>query len=253
MMRVVIFSALVVLSVFHFSSAAFPIPQPKQEQVASKIAFIQIKANQGIVEAQYLYGLLLLSGKLIAQDVELGTYWLTQAAEQDHNKAQRFMADMAFDGQFFPRNLALAEKWYLRLNDPWAHFRLGFIYAVGGTGIKRDCGLAVEQFLRAGDETAKSNAVWVMATCPDDEHRNGAAAVELGEQLYQTNPASPTILDNLAAAYAAKGEFNKAIMLQHQAIEALTSQQDIEELDEFRQRLNSYQQHKPIREVISLP
>nr|WP_312018410.1 sel1 repeat family protein [Parashewanella spongiae] len=221
--------------------------------MASKIAFIQVKAEQGRAEAQYLYGLLLMSGRIIERDIGLGVHWLTLAAQQGHKKAQRFIADIAFDGKLVPRDLKLAEKWYLEQGTQWSHFRLGFIYAAGGDGIERNCGKAIKQFLQSEDELSKSNAVWVMATCPDAEYRNGERAVELGKQLYLSNPTSLTIIDNLAAAYAELGEFKTAIELQTKAIAFVKEEQKSDLSNELKQRLALYQKHQAVREVIVLP
>ncbi|MBE8167200.1 MAG: sel1 repeat family protein [Shewanella sp.] len=246
-------SSVLSLVLLSLPSLAFPTPQPKEEKVASKIAFIQVKAEQGEVEAQYLYGLLLMSGRIIEKNTYLGMKWLVAAAEHNHKKAQRFIADLSFDGKLVARDLKLAEKWYLTQNTQWSHFRLGFIYAAGGDGVERHCGKAIKQFLMAADELSKSNAVWVMATCPDAKYRNGKRAIELGQQLYQSNPTSPTVIDNLAAAYAENGEFKTAIELQTKAIAFSASQRKDNLSSGLKQRLASYQKHQPVREVIALP
>ncbi len=121
---------------FSATSYGFPIPQPKAEVAAGHIATVQVSAAQNSPQAQYLYGLLLLSGRIINKDAGQGLYWLTKAAEPGHKKSQKTVADLAFEGRLIPRDPVTAEKWYSELGNSRAHFRLGFIYAAGGDGVK---------------------------------------------------------------------------------------------------------------------
>ena len=237
---------------FSATSYGFPTPQPQAEIVASRIATIQVSAGQNSPEAQYLYGLLLLSGRIIDKDTEKGVYWLTKAAENGHKKAQKTIADLAFEGKLIPRDLVAAKKWYMKLDNSWAHFRLGFIYAAGGDGIKQNCGKAVDEFLKAGDFSARNNAVWILSTCPVAKYRNAKKAISIADQLIKQSPNDFSVLDNLAAAYAEYGEFDKAVSYQQKAIN-LSRKNNNKNTAALIKRLKLYQQGQPYREVISLP
>lgn len=232
---------------------AFSIPQPAAELAASKFVHIQVKAAQGDADAQFLLGLMYLSGRFVTQEVPSGLHWITLAAEQQHEKAQQTLADLSFEGQLIPRDLVMAERWYQAMSQQgnrWAQFRLGFIYASGGDGVQRNCGKAVEQFSQVGDDTALGNVAWILATCPEAEYRDGNRAVELSLQLLKVNENDPTNLDNLAAAYAEVGDFSAAISTQHKAIEALKMSPEITKTDEFMQRLQTYEQKRAYRETL---
>ncbi|WP_445773738.1 sel1 repeat family protein [Shewanella sp.] len=248
-------ACLLVLSTLSFSSNAFYVPPTAESQAASKLVHIQIKAKQGDTDAQFLLGLMYLSGRFVAQNTESGLYWVSQAATQDHVKAQQTLADLAFEGKLFPRNLALAEKWYLVMaeqGDKWANFRLGFIYSAGGDGVIRNCGKAMGQFNAAGDAISLGNVAWILATCPEAEYRDGSRAVSISLKLLEQNQNDPTVLDNLAAGYAEIGDFNSAIDAQKKAIEALKQNPEIARSDEFIMRLKQYQNKQAYREVIPL-
>ncbi|WP_133407852.1 tetratricopeptide repeat protein [Parashewanella tropica] len=247
------FFAFLLSAVFSTSLFAFPIPQPEQERVLTRVAMIQLNAAQGNKDAEYAYGLLLLSGKYLPKDVNTGFEWLKKAADHGHEKAQKTVADLAFDGKFIKRDLSLAQKWYSKNSSPYTHFRLGFIYAVGGDGIKRNCTKAADEFLLAGDKNAKSNAVWVWSTCPDKNARNAKQAIKLGLELYKRYPNDFIVLDNLAAAYAEAGEFDKAVNYQRQAIANLQKTKEKTDLDGLIKRLSLYQNKQPYREVLELP
>jgi|TARA_R110002126_G_scaffold105860_8_gene240368 tetratricopeptide (TPR) repeat protein len=235
---------------------AFVIPPSIQSQAATKLVNIQIKAKQGNADAQFLLGLMYLSGRFVIQDTEQGLYWINLAAQQQHIKAQQTLADLAFEGhKLFPRDLALAEKWYLKMieqGDKWAHFRLGFIYSAGGDGVARNCGKAMEQFLAAGDAVSMGNVAWILATCPEAEYRDGSRAVSMSLKLLENNKNDPTVLDNLAAGYAELGDFTAAIDTQKKAIDALKDNPEIVRSDEFILRLEQYKNKQAYREVIPL-
>ncbi len=234
---------------------AFSLPQPAEEVAASKLAHIQVLASQGDADAQFLLALMYLTGRNLEQEISSGLYWLSLAAEQQHDKAQQTLADLSFEGKMVKRDLAVAERWYKVLGERgnrWAQFRLGFIYAAGGDGITRHCGKAVEQFSLVGDELALGNAAWILATCPEAKYRNGNRALELSQQLLKLNANDPTHLDNLAAAYAEVGDFKAAVSTQQKAIAAILQTNEAAKVDEFRRRLQGYQQKRAYRESLRL-
>ncbi|WP_394205910.1 sel1 repeat family protein [Shewanella waksmanii] len=237
------------------SVQAFSLPQPENEVKASKLAHIEVRANHGDAEAEFLLGLMYLSGRFVTADRDLGLAWMQRAAEQGHEKAQQTLADLTFEGNIVSRNLAMAERWYLSLSEQgskWAEFRLGFIYAAGGKGVERNCGKAVERFNAVGDDVSLGNVAWILATCPEAEYRDGNKAVEIAQSLVKLNEQDPTNLDNLAAAYAELGDFQLAVKTQQKAIDALKQTAEINRSDEFEARLQTYQAKQPYREVIPL-
>ncbi|MFQ6372581.1 tetratricopeptide repeat protein [Shewanella sp. YIC-542] len=236
---------------------AFSIPQPQQASIASKVAHIQLNAADGVAGAQYLLGLMYLSGRFVEEDKPLGISWLQKSASANNVTAQKTLADLAFEGKLIKRDLTLAAHWYGQLaqkDDRWARFRLGFIYAAGGDGIRRHCGKAVQYFTAAGDDVSLGNAAWVLATCPEAQFRDGEKARQLAASLLAHNRQDPTNLDNLAAAYAELGDFRAAVKTQQQAIAALGGDKGDadDKAGEFRLRLQDYLQHKPYREVLPL-
>ncbi|MEQ1828952.1 MAG: tetratricopeptide repeat protein [Pirellula sp.] len=86
------------------------------------------------------------------------------------------------------------------------------------------------------------NAAWMMATCPDEYFRNGQTALRTAERAVQA-ASGPTaqVLDVLAAAQAASGDFVSAQSTVAEALRATTDQNLRSEL-EMRSRL--YQRKK---------
>lgn len=90
------------------------------------------------------------------------------------------------------------------------------------------------------------NAAWMMATCPDDFYRNGESALETAQKAVQlasaSAPASVQVLDVLAAAQAASGDFvsaEKTIAL------ALRSTTDASLRSELQMRSRQYLRKRP--------
>ena len=102
--------------------------------------------------------------------------------------------------------------------------------------------------LNPKDAKAYSNLAWVLATCPDERHRDGKRAIKLAEKASGIKEAAH-ILDTLAAAYAEAQRFQDAIKTQEKAIAGLQQAGKKEELiAEFQKRLESYRGNTPWRE-----
>lgn len=88
------------------------------------------------------------------------------------------------------------------------------------------------------------NAAWMMATCPDEFYRNGESALETAQKAVElaAAPTSVHVLDVLAAAQAASGDFvsaEKTIGL------ALRSTTDTSLRSELQMRGRQYQRKRP--------
>lgn len=88
------------------------------------------------------------------------------------------------------------------------------------------------------------NAAWMMATCPDEFYRNGDSALETAQIAVQlaSSPSSAQVLDVLAAAQAASGDFVSA---ERTITEALRSTMDANLRNELQMRSRQYQRKRP--------
>jgi tetratricopeptide (TPR) repeat protein len=105
-------------------------------------------------------------------------------------------------------------------------------------------GLEVEpRHMVIGNEMA-----WLMATAPDATVRNGAQAIQIGEQLVAlTNHKEFKPLDTLAAAYAEAGRFDEAITSARKALSLAESSADTKAVSQIAQRLLLYERDQPYR------
>ena len=87
-----------------------------------------------------------------------------------------------------------------------------------------------------------NNLAWILATAPDPSLRAPQEAIELAQRAARTN-AEPSVLDTLAAAYAAAGRYGEAAQTQARAIAALPPGASPLRAD-LEQRLMQYRAHQ---------
>lgn len=137
----------------------------------------------------------------------------------------------------------------LRPGDPTAHYNLGS--ALFDTrGAVREALAQWGEALRLEPNLvpALNRSARVLATGPEAALRDGARAVELGEQAEKlTSQRDPAILDTLAAAYAEAGRFDDAVRTARAALELARS--DGAMASSITARLALYEAHSPVREL----
>jgi tetratricopeptide (TPR) repeat protein len=91
---------------------------------------------------------------------------------------------------------------------------------------------------------------WILATHPDARIRNPAEAVRLAERAAErTARRQPVMLDTLAAAYAAAGDFDRAAAVAQEAMSLAVSSGPAGLSAEIAARLEIYRQKRPFRET----
>ena len=86
---------------------------------------------------------------------------------------------------------------------------------------------------------------WLLATHPDPNVLDAREAVKLAERAAElTNNQDAVIVDTLAAAYAAAGQFDRAVGAAQEALALVSKGEDSEQAKEIRQRLELYSQAK---------
>jgi tetratricopeptide (TPR) repeat protein len=93
---------------------------------------------------------------------------------------------------------------------------------------------------------ACNSKAWILATSDDPRYRDGQKAVELAGKAVNIKPTVDS-LDTMSAAYAANGQFQKAIANQIKVVELLIQQKRSEEMDPYIDRLKKYKAQQPLR------
>jgi tetratricopeptide (TPR) repeat protein len=90
-----------------------------------------------------------------------------------------------------------------------------------------------------------NDIAWILATHPDPNTRDAPKAISFAERAAElTKHQNPTILDTLAAAYAAAGRFEKAVKTAQKALDLAEAQQNSQLADSIRKQLERYKQTK---------
>ena len=85
---------------------------------------------------------------------------------------------------------------------------------------------------------------WLLATCPKDQFRDASTAIEFAQKACELSKwKNWSYMDTLAAAFAEKGDFEKAIEMESKALEMAPE----EEKSQCQQRLALYKGKKPFR------
>ncbi len=88
---------------------------------------------------------------------------------------------------------------------------------------------------------------WLLATCEEDQYRDGKTAVMLARRSCELEQHyKPSYLNVLAAAYAEVGDFSLAVELQKKVLEDAEYEKECGK--EARERLKLYEGKKPYRD-----
>ena len=113
--------------------------------------------------------------------------------------------------------------------------------------------LAIDQFRRAlaaiEDYVAMNHLAWIYSTHADDDLRNPAEALRLAQRAAElTGFNNAYVLDTLAAAQAAGGQFDRAVATCVAAMSIAKNAGESDLADQIDQRMQLYQMGKPYRE-----
>ena len=149
---------------------------------------------------------------------------------------------------------AAIELWETRLkandNDTAAHNSLGVVLIQSG-----DPRGAIKQWeqtlaIKPDDGNAENNLAWVLATYPDPTVRDGRRAVELAESATKLpGGQDPIVLRTLAAAYAERGDFPRAIEVAQRAAESARSGQNPSLAEAIETEMAEYRNGSAHREM----
>jgi len=213
---------------------------------AIEVLGIAIETEPDLEEAYYQQGeLMQLQGKLEeAASRYLRALELDPASAAAHNGLGSVLGSQGR----FEEALPYFRK-ALELNSGYAEARGNLGLALQRLGRLDEARHEFEEALRAKPDWPRSqNALArILATHPDASRRNPEEAVRLADRAAElTGYENPAILDTLAAAYAAAGQFDKAAAVAEEAIRLAT---DAALAEEIRARLSLYKSRKPYVET----
>jgi tetratricopeptide (TPR) repeat protein len=183
-------------------------------------------------------------------DYETGVSLLTQAIEQGNKTAAAYgnrgncysylgNVEAAIADFDKARDITIAGSGNQR--DPYLAYILynrGLAYQKGGKLSEAIADYESTLLVNADYPSVRNNLAWILATASDSSLRNPQKSLELILQEYQPGKSHPSLVDTVAACYAANGDFAEAVKLQEEVVR----QSDTRELNK---RLRLYKSGKP--------
>ncbi len=206
-------------------------------------------SEAGLGHAHVALAHLYLVGKGVAMDPTRAHALYSLAAAHDIPAAFTGLGHLHEAGTGTVADMVIAEQWYRRgaeAGDATAQYRLGSLLLADRAESAFEEGVHwLQRAAGAGHAAAQNTAAWILATSTRPEVRNGPLAVHLAERAVAQSEDADT-LDTLAAAWAERGDFDRATASQRQALDYLDA--DDGRQAELQQRLSSYEAGIPWRE-----
>lgn len=203
-----------------------------------------IERNPDVPEVHFNLGLALVGEGKVSEGIEE----FREAARLHRGYAEAHHAlalALVHEGRLDEALLHAQEAVKLKPADPTPRRTLGGLLERAGR-----LGEAIEHYralVRLTPESAEAlnNLAWALATNPDPTVRDGPEAVRLASAACQkTEHAIPSLIDTLAAAYAASGRFRDAVQTGERAIAAARAAGDEALAQEIAARVALYKESR---------
>jgi tetratricopeptide (TPR) repeat protein len=122
----------------------------------------------------------------------------------------------------------------------WIHVQRGDAYFIAGNFEQALVSYNVAIDLNVDSAIASNNRALILAAAPDVQLRNAPQALTDAQRANALAPGQPAYIDCLAVAYAANGDFERAVIEERRAIDLLPEGNQAV-LDDFRSRLNLFE------------
>ena len=228
-----------------------------EENRSAGVALLRQAIARDNLDAEVLLARLEYNGQLVAKAEAQALERLHRAADAGHREAQLFSVreklstEQALDDR--------AQGWLTAAADSGvadAMLLLGSLYA-DGVHFPQDDELAKRWLsaagLSSGEAETINTAAWILAVAERPTLRAPALALRLMDALMtrdEAAAANPAYLDTWAAAAAATGDFERAVLLQRRAVTAAEALEDPPYLPVLRQHLEQFEAGEPVFEAV---
>ena len=213
-------------------------------------------AALGNASAQNDLGAMLANGQGIEKNETKAVEWYRKSAEQGYALAQCNLGAMYALGRGIPKDRHKAFDFFCKSAEQGnanAQLNIGLAYQEG-LGTQKDIIQALAWYQKTAEQgyvEGRNAAAWLYATSKVAKFRNAEKALEYAKLAVEQKPDVWNFNGTLAAAYAANGQFEKAVELQEQALRLLNAdptmpQKEKEnEISNAEKRIQLYKIHKP--------
>ncbi|MGE0622308.1 MAG: hypothetical protein AB7I04_02915 [Pseudomonadales bacterium] len=230
-----------------------------EENRSSGVTLLTQATEANHPEAALFLAHLYYTGDVVTQDLARARDYYVQACQLDNDFAirsyARFLLDRTAAQPADPRILKWLET-LAKSDDAEAMLLLGNFHA-RGLGTTQSFSRAVRWYRQAvktapADASIVNEIAWTLTVSNFEELKRTKYARTIMDTLMESNVdarARPEYLDTWAAAYAANGDFDRAIELQQQALAVAEKMQFDSVLDILREHLDAFHGGKTITET----
>lgn len=231
-----------------------------EENESSGVTLLKQAAEMPHSNAAMFLGHLHYTGDVIEQDLPSARLYYVQASELDNPIAQRSYARFLLDPEAAQKADPRAADWLKGLakeqEDSEAMLLLGNLHA-RGVGVKQSFRRAVSWFKNAvrvapDDPIIVNEVAWTLTVSDLTKLKRKRYALDIMESMMTGNEEArqrPEYLDTWAAAYAANGDFERAITLQEEALAVAEREEFGEVLGVLQEHLDAFQEGLTITEL----
>jgi len=225
------------------------------DNVESGLALLKQSADLGNANALMWLGHLYTEGSHVPKDNAIALDYFKRAALTGDTRARlqyvRFLLsqdNVPFDPQ--------AHTWLVeeaKAGEPEAMLLLGNLYAKG-VGVSQSYRQALNWFKSAvttspEDVNIVNEVAWTLAVTHLEPLRKPSYALEIMDRAMNADEEArknPAYLDTWAAAYAANGNFPRAITLQQQAVDAAKDKEESDVVAVLQEHLDAFQRGQTV-------
>jgi len=219
-----------------------------EENIASGVTLLTQAADMNSAEAAVFLAHLNYAGEVVERDLDQARSYYAKAAELESVNARhsyaRFLLDPATGQSADPRIINWLDE-LTEEDDATSMLLLGNLYA-RGVGVKQSSRRAVGYFKQAvkttpADASLVNEVAWTLTVSDVDDLKRARYALRIMDKMMSNDEIArrrPEYLDTWAAAYAANGDFERAISLQQEALAVA----EAEEFADVRQVLQDHLQ-----------
>jgi len=218
----------------------------------SDVKKLRSRAKQGDAKAQIDLGRHYAGYYGATPNYKTAARWFRKAAEQGDAEGQHCLGVSYMFGKGVPKNYDEAILWLQKAGEQGYSFAFVFLGA-SHYQLKNyeEAILWNKRAIGHNDSDTKAwgyeNYAWLLATCPDDQCRDGDRALDFAKKAESLLPEEAEVIGTLAAAYAEVDQFEIAIETQKRAISLLKKTAESHEREEMDNCLYSYEKHQPWR------
>lgn len=230
------------------------------ENKVSGIPLLEQAADLDHAEATMFLAHLHYAGEVVDKNLVSARSYYAEAADLGNPFARKSYARFLLDREAGQQGDPRAIDWLKEMADEGeseSMLLLGNLYA-RGVGTQASTRRAVDWFKQAVDSAPQdanivNEVAWTLAVTEQDKLRRGRYARQIMDRLMEGNAEArqrPEYLDTWAATYAATGDFERAVVLQQQALEVARAADYTDVLEVLEEHLEAFHAGETISEAV---